>query len=137
MSGFVKHDQDKARFDLLSPEFLSAVARVLTHGAGKYSPDNWKKGFVGGPEAANEARDRYYAALLRHVVDKWAQGEIRDEETGEHHLAHAVCSLMFLAEGDVLAGRLDSLRPPSDKVRGEDLRDLFAKRLGNAERGLK
>ena len=34
----------KPRFDLIPFEFLEAVAEVLTHGAVKYGPYNWKRG---------------------------------------------------------------------------------------------
>ena len=39
-----KDDQGKARFELIAPEFLFALARVLTFGAAKYADRNWLKG---------------------------------------------------------------------------------------------
>ena len=33
--------------------------------------------------------------MQRHI-DAWWQGEQKDPETGEHHLAHAICCGMFL-----------------------------------------
>lgn len=83
----IKHDSQKARWDLVPWGAMIEVVYVLTHGAEKYSPDNWRQ--------VPEHRRRYLAAALRHVV-AWATGEIHDKETGRHHLAHAVCCLMFL-----------------------------------------
>ena len=82
-----KLDQNKPRMSLLPKGVLSAVIRVLEFGATKYQADNWKH--VPG------AKTRYYDAMQRHI-DAWWQGEQKDPETGEHHLAHAICCGMFL-----------------------------------------
>ena len=55
-----KDDQEKNRLDLIEPEFIEGVGRVLTFGAGKYEPNNWQK--------VEDAKDRYYAAALRHIM---------------------------------------------------------------------
>ena len=44
---------------------------------------------------------RYFDALQRHVWS-WKQGEQIDPESGIHHLAHAMCCLMFLYEHDIM-----------------------------------
>ena len=49
--------------------------------------DNWKH--------VPDAKTRYYDAMQRHI-DAWWQGEKKDSETGESHLAHAVCCALFL-----------------------------------------
>jgi hypothetical protein len=59
---------------------------VLGFGARKYAAWNWAKGM---------AWSRPYGALLRHVI-AWAGGEDLDPESGEHHLDHAACELMFM-----------------------------------------
>lgn len=87
----MKHDAGKARWDLLPMGATAAVVDVLTYGARKYAPDNWR--FV------PDARTRYYAAAMRHLV-AWWRGERRDSESGLPHLAHAACCLLFLAEID-------------------------------------
>lgn len=84
--GAVKHDGNKIRFGLIAPEFLYAVAWVLTFGAKKYAPGNWAKGMDWS---------RPYDALLRHL-NAWAAGDKGDPETGKSHLWHAACCLMFL-----------------------------------------
>jgi hypothetical protein len=81
-----KDDAAKNRLDLLPFAALEEVGKVLTHGAGKYAPDNWRKGM---------AWRRLIAAALRHIF-AFARGEDRDPETGLSHLAHATCCLTFL-----------------------------------------
>jgi hypothetical protein len=41
------------------------------------------------------AKERYFAALMRHLT-AWWDGERADPESGLHHLAHAGCCLLFL-----------------------------------------
>ena len=67
---------------------------VLEFGSAKYADDNWQK--------VDNARTRYYNAALRHI-DSWWDGEVKDDETGKHHLAHAICCLMFLMWFDLSA----------------------------------
>ena len=86
----VKHDGEKPRWDLLPIEPIEQVVGVLTYGAKKYDDENWRK--------VDNQRRRYYAAALRHIV-AWWKGEKLDPESGYHHLAHAICCLVFLMEG--------------------------------------
>ena len=80
-----KFDSLKPRWSLVPKGVIAQVVDVLTFGAAKYSSDNWM--YV--------APDKYYNALNRHI-DAWRSGEKLDEETGKHHLAHALCCLMFM-----------------------------------------
>ena len=82
-----KHDSHKVRYSLLPKGVLEKVLNVLEFGATKYAVENWK-------EVPN-ARTRYYDAAMRHI-QAWYYGETKDPETGESHLAHAICCLMFL-----------------------------------------
>ena len=82
----VKADSAKPRLDLLEPEFLVEVAEVMTYGAKKYAPHNWRGGMPWS---------RLFSAMMRHLWAFWA-GEDIDAETGFSHLAHAGCCLMFL-----------------------------------------
>jgi len=91
MSNARKHDDNKLRMDLIQPEFLIELAKVLTHGAAKYGANNWQ----GLPDAHN----RYYAALLRHLME-WRKGHTIDQDSTLPHLAHAICNLMFLLHED-------------------------------------
>lgn len=81
-----KHDAGKVRLDLLPPDALLEIGRVLSFGAVKYAPRNWEEGIDHG---------RLYAAALRHLL-AWQQREDRDVETGLPHLAHAACCVMML-----------------------------------------
>ena len=96
-----KDDTGKARWDLVPMEALSEVVDVLTHGAEKYGPENWRN--------VDQPRRRYYAALMRHVT-QWWMGEERDEETGFHHLAHAAASALFLVSFDSRGSELPSYK---------------------------
>jgi hypothetical protein len=81
-----KCDQNKPRYDLVPPEALDALARVLTLGAAKYTDRNWEAGMAWG---------RPFAACMRHLWAWWG-GESRDPESGLSHLAHALCCVAFL-----------------------------------------
>lgn len=84
-----KHDSGKPLMGAVPPDALLAVARVLTFGAEKYGRDNWRQ--------VENAETRYLDAALRHI-NAYQRGEAADPESGESHLAHAVCSLMFVLE---------------------------------------
>ena len=85
---FIKHDNVKNRLELLEPAFIQGVGKIITFGAEKYSAHNWKK-------AEADDIDRIKGALLRHIME-YLNGNIVDSETGESHLYHAGCNLMFL-----------------------------------------
>lgn len=82
----VKYDTEKNRLDLLDIEWMEEVGKVLTYGAIKYSPDNWRIGI---------SYRRLIGAALRHLF-AFARGEDFDPETGLSHLSHASCCIMFL-----------------------------------------
>lgn len=84
-----KHDSGKPLMGAVPPNALLAVAKVLTFGAEKYGRDNWRQ--------VESAETRYLDAALRHI-NAYQRGESVDPESGESHLAHAVCSLMFMLE---------------------------------------
>lgn len=81
-----KNDKGKLRMDLLPPEAIEALSRVLTYGATKYEPRNWEGGMAWG---------RVSAATLRHIF-AWMRGEELDPESGLPHLDLALCCLAFL-----------------------------------------
>jgi len=87
-----KFDSGKLRYGLTPPLALKEMVRVLTFGAEKYEPDNWKY--------VEDSKHRYFDALMRHAW-AWKEGEVLDQETGLHHLAHALCCLSFLYEHDI------------------------------------
>ena len=83
----VKYDKDKPQWSLLPFKALTEVVEVLTYGAKKYAPDNWKK--------VPDAKQRYIDASFRHFT-AYIGGEKLDSETGKSHLAHALCCMLFL-----------------------------------------
>lgn len=91
-TGGRKFDGGKLRYGLVPPLALAETVKVLTFGAEKYEPDNWK--------IVPDSKRRYFDALQRHLW-AWQMGEQLDPESGLHHLAHAMCCLMFLYEHDV------------------------------------
>ncbi len=88
-----KFDGSKLEYGLLPPLALKATVDVLTFGAQKYERDNWK--------LVPDSKRRYFDALQRHLW-AWKENEKLDPESGKHHLAHAMCCLMFLYEHDIL-----------------------------------
>ena len=83
----LKYDTTKPRWDLLPYDQLEKVVNVLTMGAVKYADDNWKD--------VEPYDKRYFAATMRHLT-AWKKGELVDEESGQPHLAHAICCLLFM-----------------------------------------
>lgn len=84
----VKHDSGKLPYHLISPWILRALAVILGFGAKKYSARNWEQGMDWS---------RVFGALQRHTW-AWWEGENVDPETGESHLWHAACCIMFLVD---------------------------------------
>lgn len=109
-----KHDDGKARLDLLPPEPLVGAAEVLAFGAAKYGERNW--------EAAPGLKfGRLYGAAMRHM-SAWWWGEEQDEESSLHHLHHAICCLLMLSATLQRSGpgsRLDD-RGPSRVPLGQE-----------------
>lgn len=86
MSGGTKFDQEKAPLDLLPPEALLAVARVMAFGAKKYTRANWAQGIN---------YSRLLSAAQRHIL-QFNAGEDLDPEVQESHIACAATNLLFL-----------------------------------------
>jgi hypothetical protein len=86
----VKYDDDKIQMELLPLRELREVAKVLTYGAKKYAPDNWKQ--------VPDAKERYAGALLRHFTE-YREGNHFDDEARPdklRHIAQTVCNALFL-----------------------------------------
>ena len=92
-TGGRKFDGGKLQYGLLPPLALKATVEILTFGAEKYEPDNWKH--------VPDSKRRYFDAMQRHMW-AWKEGEQNDPESGKNHLAHALCCLMFLYEHDIM-----------------------------------
>lgn len=85
----MKHDENKPMYNLLPPNAIDSMARVMTFGAMKYKPNSWK--------LVENGLERYRAALLRHTF-AIQRGEYLDEESGLPHSAHIMCCAAFINE---------------------------------------
>ncbi len=74
--GGLRYNEGKARFDLLPPEALEALAHHYGRGAAKYEARNWERGM---------AWCKCFASMMRHAW-AWMRGEDVDPETGSHHM---------------------------------------------------
>lgn len=88
-SSGVKYDHGKPLMYLIPPNMEMQLAAVLSFGAVKYGPGNWRE--------LDDLKNRYLSAAMRHI-NAIRRGEDYDEETGLLHAAHAVACLMFLGE---------------------------------------
>jgi hypothetical protein len=87
--GGVKDDGGKLMWNLLPWKATQGLIKVLTFGAKKYAPNGWR--------TVPNAKERYQAALLRHLCSINA-GEKTDPESGLRHIDHIMCNAAFLAE---------------------------------------
>jgi hypothetical protein len=94
--GGVKYDSGKERLELIPPELLFSIGKVLTYGAKKYKDRNWEVGM---------SWSRVFGALMRHMWAWWGGlgpttenfvFGVVDEETKFSHLWHAGCCIAFL-----------------------------------------
>ena len=69
-----------ARFDLVPPEAMWALAEAFGAGAAKYEDRNWERGYDWSLS---------YGALQRHLWQFW-NGEDVDQETGTPHIVSAM-----------------------------------------------
>ena len=84
-----KHDHGKPILGAVPPHAELAVGRVLTFGTEKYARGNWDK--------VEDHENRYMDAALLHL-NAHRRGELTDSESGESHLAHAACCILFMLD---------------------------------------
>jgi hypothetical protein len=82
----IKNDNQKLRYDLLTPIGLEELVKVYTYGSGLYGDYNWTKGIK---------YSRIFAAIMRHLWSWW-RGEDIDKESGLNHVSHAAWGCMTL-----------------------------------------
>lgn len=81
-----RYNDGKFDLDLIPYDSVIEISKVLTFGATKYTPDNWKKGL---------SIKKCMSSLLRHAFS-YMMGEKVDPETGLSHIAHIGCNVMFI-----------------------------------------
>ena len=106
-TGGRKFDGGKTQFGLMPPFALKEFADVLTYGAKKYEPDNWKR--------VPDAKRRYFDAAMRHMWE-WKRLEKTDPETGLHHMAHAMCCLAFIIDIEMDPSIINDINNPNSEV---------------------
>lgn len=84
----LRFNDGKTRYDLVPEYPLEQIAKVMTRGALKYAPNNWRKGM---PWSEVES------SLLRHFY-AYKGGEDFDVESGLYHMAHVAVNAMFLID---------------------------------------
>ena len=82
-----KDDNQKLDWTLVPWGALAPIVKVLAFGETKYGRDNWQH--------VQPAERRYTAAAYRHL-NAFTEGEDIDPESGELHLAHLGCCVLFL-----------------------------------------
>ncbi len=118
---YKKYDGGKPRLELIDPDFILGVGKVLTFGAEKYDDDNWKK-------ATPADRKRSAGSLLRHTM-AYQKGEMIDPESGLEHLYHMATNIMFMswydreAEKKTLA-RLEKRNNKADDSKGQTYMEI-------------
>lgn len=84
-----KSDGGKLRPSLVPPALIRGVDAIREYGCKKYSePDNWRR----------VEPQRYWDALLRHVLAAWDDWKAVDEESGMPAIWHMACNLAFLMQ---------------------------------------
>lgn len=119
-----KDDQEKIRLELVPPDALLEIGKVLTFGAQKYAPRNWERGM---------SWSRILGAILRHTM-AIMRGEDRDPETGLLHSAHLGCCAMFLISFQLRKiGEDDRNNLVSTAHKDPELAEAFASHLGKVK----
>jgi hypothetical protein len=85
----IKNDKDKLHIELIPPEAITAMARVLQNGAIKYGENNWANGIE---------YSREFAAAQRHLWAWWSREDM--DESGYNHLWHALGAIAILVALD-------------------------------------
>ena len=89
---------------------LLSMGRVMTLGAKKYGPMNWRQDPI--------QADTYFDAMIRHLFSWWVGQEI-DGESGESHLAHIMACCAILMDAKRHATLEDNREfPTPDRERG-------------------
>ncbi len=84
----LRYNKGKPRMSLIDSYAMEQLAWVLTKGAIKYAPHNWRKGLK-----ISECLD----SMQRHInAYNNPHMEDNDPETGLSHMAHVMCNAMFI-----------------------------------------
>lgn len=104
-----RYNTGKADLSLIPLSTLEDEARVWMYGAKKYKAFNWMKGMQWSVPLA---------CALRHLA-AFQNGEDIDEESGQPHIAHAMCNLRMLTLYSKTYKEGDD-RPPKEYMNATD-----------------
>jgi hypothetical protein len=80
-----------------------SFAKALEDGGNKYGPYNWREEKI--------SISVYYAAFQRHMDAYW-DGENIAEDSGVHHVAHAMACCALILDADSVGMLIDDRPPP-------------------------
>lgn len=92
----------KLDLSLVPESAIICLAAAMKNGADKYGPFNWREHTISSMV--------YIAAVKRHVA-AWVDGEDYADDSGVHHLDHAMACLALLRDAESI-GKLNDNRPP-------------------------
>ncbi len=101
----------KVPLSLVPASAIIHCAEAFRNGAEKYGPYNWRQ--------KNVRASIYVDAAMRHILS-WFDGETLAEDSGVHHLGHAMACLSILLDA-YECGSLEDDRP--SQGRAADLLD--------------
>ncbi len=104
----------KVSLSLVPLHLFAGVARVFMGGKLKYASWNWSKGM---------AWSTCFDCLIRHLIKWFYFREELDDESGEHHLDHAIANLLMLRHYHI-AYKAGDDRPPTFTGFAEALEDF-------------
>ena len=81
-----RFNKGKNRLELIDAWVMERVGEVLTFGAEKYDPQNWRKGL---------SMIETLGSLKRHLSAFEKGSQDYDNETGLHHLSHVIVNAMM------------------------------------------
>lgn len=89
----------KPGISAIPPASILAMGQAMADGKEKYGLMNWRETKVNA--------DVYYDAVMRHVF-AWWDGETVAEDSGVHHLAHAMAGLAILYDASISGVLIDN-----------------------------
>lgn len=93
----------KSPLNLVPPVAIAHTAEAFRDGAAKYGPYNWRD--------ENVSASIYVAAALRHIT-AWNDGEEFAEDSGTHHLGHAMACLAIILDAQSVDKLVDDRPTP-------------------------
>jgi hypothetical protein len=81
--------------EALTPEMFDFL-RIVSNGAKKYAMNNWLD-----PDGHSVSHEDMYNKMFRHLARGFANFELLDNESKEHHLLHVMCRAAMMYTRDV------------------------------------